>query len=216
MRDKLFGLYGISDYNLTPYTKIFDYLESAIDGGLQIFQFRDKIHNDKEIEGLIKDLQLFCREKNILFILNDRYKLAIKMQLDGVHLGREELQCFSTIRKNFQGIIGVSCYASLESALYYQSLGADYVAFGSFFQSPTKPNATLAPAALLKSAKQKCDIPICVIGGIAPDNVHLLREADMIAVISGLWQKRTSSLQAQDSHDFVRHNAEKLISLWRS
>lgn len=213
MRSELFGLYGISDCILTPYAEIFDYLESAIRGGLRIFQLRDKIHSDEEIEGFARELQEFCREKGILFILNDRYNLALKIQSDGLHLGREELDSFCGLRKDFHGIIGVSCYANIESALYYQSLGADYVAFGSFFHSYTKPNATAAPLTLLKHAKEMCKIPLCAIGGIAPDNVSLLQDADMIAVISSLWQNNMP-LHSLESHDFVRFNAERLVSLW--
>ncbi|STQ86054.1 thiamine phosphate synthase [Helicobacter muridarum] len=213
--NRLYGLYGISDCKLTPYVNIFQYLESAISGGLRIFQLRDKIHSDNDIEGLARELQDFCHSKDVLFIINDRYKLALKINADGIHLGRDELDCFQDLRNSFSGIIGISCYASIESAMYYEDLGADYVAFGAFFPSHTKPNATTAPVTLLKEAKVKCKIPICAIGGINVSNVGLLRDADMIAVISSLWSNDNLSLPCESSN-FIRYNASSLLLAWKS
>lgn len=214
--NRLYGLYGISDYKLTPYTNILQYLESAVSGGLRIFQLRDKIHSDKDIEGLARELQDFCHSKDVLFVINDRYELALKINADGIHLGRDELDCFQDLRNSFNGIIGISCYASIESAMHYEDLGANYVAFGAFFPSLTKPNAITAPITLLKEAKTKCKIPICAIGGINVGNVGLLGDADMIAVISSLWSNDNLNLACIESSNFIRYNANNLLLAWKS
>ncbi|RDU67514.1 thiamine phosphate synthase [Helicobacter didelphidarum] len=226
----LYGLYGISDTKLTPKHKIFDFLQEAIDGGMRIFQYRDKDSKDSEIIGLVSELQDFCAKKDVLFVLNDRYELAIKLGVDGLHLGQDELGDFITIRKAFSGIIGVSCYNDISSALKYEKMGVDYVAFGAFFSSPTKPQANLCPLKILEHAKEKIHIPICCIGGISPENANLLRQSDMIAVISSLWNKQDSYIEScRDSHtridivskqDIFDTNREKkeqeedLKSLW--
>ena len=197
------GLYGISDNALTPKDSIFSKLDSAISGGLRIFQYRDKDGSDEEIESLVLELQKFCREKNVLFVLNDRYQLGIKLGVDAIHLGREDIDNFSYIRKSFSGFIGISCYDSISLALKYQDSGADYVAFGAIFPSPTKPSAEHCDISVLSKAREKLKIPICAIGGINVDNARLL-ECDMIAVISSLW-----------SGD-VCENAKKLIESWQS
>jgi thiamine-phosphate pyrophosphorylase len=87
-------------------------------------------------------------------------------------------------------IIGVSCYGDISRAIQMQRQGADYVAFGSFFPSKTKPQAEVVSPMVLMSAKDMLDIPICAIGGITDHNAKDLVDmgADMVAVISDLWQ----------------------------
>ena len=184
---RLQGLYGISDTKLTPTKTLIAQLQKAIQGGLKIFQYRDKDSKDSEIIGLVGELQALCNENNVLFVLNDRYELAIKLGVSGLHLGRDEVSQLLDIRESFKGIIGVSCYDSIELAQRYESAKVDYVAFGSLFPSPTKKDAKPCPLSVLKEAKNTLKIPICGIGGICVDNVSLLKECDMIAVISSLW-----------------------------
>ena len=184
---RLKGLYGISDTKLTPTKTLIAQLQKAIQGGLKIFQYRDKDSKDSEIIGLVGELQALCNENNVLFVLNDRYELAIKLGVSGLHLGRDEVSQLLDIRESFKGIIGVSCYDSIELAQRYESAKVDYVAFGSLFPSPTKRDAKPCPLSVIVEAKHKLKIPICGIGGICVDNVSLLKECDMIAVISSLW-----------------------------
>ena len=184
---RLQGLYGISDTKLTPTKTLIAQLQKAIQGGLKIFQYRDKDSKDSEIIGLVGELQALCNENNVLFVLNDRYELAIKLGVSGLHLGRDEVSQLLDIRESFKGIIGVSCYDSIELAQRYESAKVDYVAFGSLFLSPTKRDAKPCPLSVIVEAKHKLKIPICGIGGICVDNVSLLKECDMIAVISSLW-----------------------------
>ncbi|MDY5823173.1 MAG: thiamine phosphate synthase [Helicobacter sp.] len=184
---RLKGLYGISDTKLTPTKTLIAQLQKAIQGGLKIFQYRDKDSKDSEIIGLVGELQALCNENNVLFVLNDRYELAIKLGVSGLHLGKDEVSQLLDIRESFKGIIGVSCYDSIELAQRYESAKVDYVAFGSLFPSPTKRDAKPCPLSVIVEAKHKLKIPICGIGGICVDNVSLLKECDMIAVISSLW-----------------------------
>ena len=99
------------------------------------------------------ELQALCNENNVLFVLNDRYELAIKLGVSGLHLGRDEVSQLLDIRESFKGIIGVSCYDSIELAQRYESAKVDYVAFGSLFPSPTKRDAKPCPLSVLKEAK---------------------------------------------------------------
>ncbi|MCI7410238.1 MAG: thiamine phosphate synthase, partial [Helicobacter bilis] len=184
---RLQGLYGISDTKLTPTKTLIPQLQKAIQGGLKIFQYRDKDSKDSEIIGFVGELQALCNENNVLFVLNDRYELAIKLGVSGLHLGKDEVSQLLDIRESFKGIIGVSCYDSIELAQRYENAGVDYVAFGSLFPSPTKRDAKPCALSVITEAKHKLKIPICGIGGICVDNVSLLKECDMIAVISSLW-----------------------------
>lgn len=186
-------LYVISDSILTPYNKICSMLELAIESGIDIFQFRDKQKSDNEILPLVLDLAKICNENDILFILNDRLNLALNLQdmgiNCGIHLGKDDLNIsFKTIRKKFKGTIGISCYGNINRALNYESLGADYVAFGSIFQSPTKKDSKVIGFEILKEAKERLRIPICAIGGINANNVSKVKNADFIALISSIWK----------------------------
>ena len=88
-----------------------------------------------------------------------------------------------------QAIIGVSCYNQLNNAQRAIAQGADYVAFGRFFPSKTKPDAIQADLQLLEQASQQLNVPIVAIGGIKRDNAQELikRGADAIAVINDLF-----------------------------
>ena len=117
-----------------------------------------------------------------------RYELQVGAR--GVHLGQQDSSI--TEARNLLGadsIIGVTCHDSVEQALRAQDEGADYVAFGRFFPSRTKPDAPPADIAVLTTARQQLDIPTVAIGGVNADNGALLRDAgaDMLAVIDGLF-----------------------------
>ncbi len=210
---RLYGLYGISDTKLTPHNTLMQQLQKAIDGGLRIFQYRDKDSKDSEIAGFVGELEAMCVAQQVLFILNDRYELAIKLGVSGLHLGRDEVATLQDIRQSFQGIIGVSCYDSIPMAIRFATLGIDYVAFGAVFTSPTKTNATPCPLHIIQDAKQHIHIPICAIGGIHMHNVSKLPSCDMIAVISSLWNPPAKPTQ---NFDFITDNASNLITAWRN
>lgn len=189
MLKKLKGLYVISDDNLTPQNTILKQIEEALKGGAKIIQLRDKVSADKDLEELILNLEKLCKKYKALFMLNDRIELAIKLNCSGLHIGQSDYDKVQEVRKNFKGILGISCYADINTAKKMQDLGADYVAFGSFFPSPTKPKAKVVKKEVIKKAKEALNIPVCVIGGITSENYEqlTLNKADMIAVISDIW-----------------------------
>ena len=127
-----------------------------------------------------------------------------------MHLGKDD-GAIAQARERFKGILGASSYADLQRAKDLESLGVDYVAFGAFFSSLTKPNAPLAPLEILESAKASLNIPICAIGGISTQNIHLLKNANMCAVISALWQYKIQDSPLEIKCQNIYHNALALI-----
>jgi len=123
-------------------------------------------------------------------IVNDDPRLAWDIGADGVHLGQDDPP-YEEARALLgpEATLGVSCYNSLDRAVSAQRIGADYVAFGRFFPSKTKPRAKQAPLALLREARRQLSIPIVAIGGITPENGSALIEAgaDRVAVIEGVF-----------------------------
>ena len=204
---KLKGLYVISDDTLTPDETLLEQLEQALLGGASIVQLRDKKNSDDIIREKIKKVQKLCKEHDALFVLNDKIDLAIDLECDGLHIGKSDHERFSEIRKNFKGVIGVSCYGDVAMAKDFEKRGADYVAFGSFFTSPTKPNSNIIALDILQDAQIKLSIPVCAIGGIHTQNIEDVMEfhPDMVSVIHDIWTatdiKSQSSLYAsQFSH----------------
>jgi len=196
---KLKGLYAITDTAPTPEQSLLDKVKAAISGGAGIIQLRAKEKTDRELLDIARNLCLLCKEMGSVFIVNDRVELAQRVSAHGVHIGKEDTD-LSTVRRMLpRKIIGVSCYNSLDAAVEMEKKGADYVAFGSLFPSPTKPEAVHAPLSLLKVAKKRLTVPICAIGGITPENTAQVVEAGaaMVAVISGLWCADDIFSQAQ-------------------
>ncbi len=183
------GLYAISDERLTPHHTIFDQAEAALQAGVTILQYRNKSGTDSEVTPVCIELQRICREHGALFIINDRPHVARAIKADGLHVGIEDMQ-FSQARKTFpRGIIGVSCYGSIDRARSAQDAGADYVAFGSFFPSLTKPSSAVVPMTVLSQAKKTLAIPVCAIGGINLANLHEItaHDPDMISMVSAVF-----------------------------
>ncbi|CAA6813926.1 MAG: Thiamin-phosphate pyrophosphorylase (EC [uncultured Sulfurovum sp.] len=189
----------ISDDTLTPKSSILTQVQQALEGGAKIVQLRNKTDNDDEIRNLSQQLQVLCMTYDALFVLNDKIDIAIELGVDGLHIGKSDHHRFKEIRENFKGVIGVSCYGDLSLAKEMQNMGADYVAFGSFYASPTKPNANIVPLAILSEAKAKLTIPVCAIGGISLENIHEVMEEqpDMVSLVSDIWNAREISEQSK-------------------
>jgi thiamine-phosphate pyrophosphorylase len=196
-RKRLKGLYVITDDKLTPDETIYTQVREALEGGASIVQLRDKISDDEQIKQKAIKLQNLCKEFDALFVLNDKVELAIDIGCDGLHIGKSDHERFAYIRDNFKGIIGVSCYGDIDLAKEFEIKGADYVAFGSFFRSPTKPNSNIVPLDILSKAREVLNIPVCAIGGINSENILdvMDQEPDMVSLISDIW--RSDSIKDQ-------------------
>ncbi len=197
---RLRGLYAITDETLIPESTFAATVAQALRGGAAIIQYRDKSGNETKRYEQASALRGLCTEYNACLIINDDIQLAKAVEADGVHLGEDDV----SIGKARQllgddAIIGVSCYNQLQRAIEARDCGADYVAFGAMFTSPTKPNARSAGCELLSEAKSRLDIPLCAIGGIDKSNVQRVIDcgADMTALISGLFSAADICLTAE-------------------
>ena len=184
------GLYVITDNSLIPEGDLVECVAQAIDGGAAVIQYREKHRPWEDRCREAATLATLCRHRGIPLIINDDIELARATGADGVHLGREDI-AISQARKRLgpQAIIGISCYNRLDRALQASQEGADYVAFGRFYPSVSKPDAVRARPALLEQAREMIDLPVVAIGGITPGNAGELRKAgaDLLAVIHGVF-----------------------------
>jgi thiamine-phosphate pyrophosphorylase len=191
MISKLHGLYPVSESSLIYYDSLPSALELMFEGGVTIFQLRDKSQDKSHLLSVCKEIRRICNQYGALFIIDDDVEFAINIDADGVHLGEHDMTIEMARAKLGNGkIIGASCYGSIERALQMQAAGADYAAFGAFFASKTKPLAPTVERGILEEAKKALNIPICAIGGITDTNASELtsKGADMVAVITDIWQ----------------------------
>jgi thiamine-phosphate pyrophosphorylase len=184
------GLYAITDSHLTGEVPIETAVEQAIRGGARVIQYRDKQAERGTRETTARRLAGLCRSHGIPLIINDDIGLAARSGASGVHLGRSDSPLLEA-RKQLgpAAIIGISCYNNLDRARAAVAGGADYVAFGRFFPSASKPDAVPAAPGLLIRARDLLEVPLVAIGGITPDNGAALLEAgaDLLAAIEGVF-----------------------------
>lgn len=153
-------------------------------------QLRLKDLPDAEILRAGEILMPIVQSANAAFIVNDRADLAKRLGADGVHVGQEDTP-YAEARALMgpKGIVGVTCHDSRHLAMEAAEAGADYVAFGAFFETSTKQAKTKADPAILTWWQEMMTAPCVAIGGITPDNGRVLVEAgaDFLAVSSGVW-----------------------------
>jgi thiamine-phosphate pyrophosphorylase len=184
------GLYAITLDSEGDIFRLRAQVGAAISGGARIIQYRDKSVDHRHRRQAANVLRGLCRSTDTALIINDDVELAAEVGADGVHIGCEDAPLRAArAQLGPRSIIGVSCYNELHLALAAQSGGADYVAFGSFFTSPTKPSTVQAAPELLHRARPQITLPIVAIGGITPENGGTLiaAGADMLAAISGVF-----------------------------
>jgi thiamine-phosphate pyrophosphorylase len=154
-----------------------------------LVQYRNKAADATLRHEQARALREACREAGVPLVVNDDVALAHAIGADGVHLGGDDTGIAAgRARLGAGAIIGASCYDDLARAADAAAAGADYLAFGAFFPSPTKPAARHATPALLRDAA-RFGLPRVAIGGITPDNaaVPVAAGADLVAVISGVY-----------------------------
>lgn len=191
------GLYAITSAELCEdLARLLPAVAAALRGGAVLIQYRDKRSPPAaRLANAAAALRL-CHEHGARFIVNDDTALAAAIGADGVHLGASDGSLAEArARLGPAALIGASCGPSLARAQAAIAAGASYVAFGRFFDSRTKPDAPQATLELLGEARATLAVPICVIGGVTPDNASALikRGAHWVAAVEGVFGSGTPS-----------------------
>lgn len=195
---RLRGLYAITPDDADT-TRLLAKVATVLWGKPALLQYRNKSAPPALQQEQALALAGLCRDAGVPLIINDNAKLALRVGAAGVHLGADDgavVDARATLGPN--SMIGVSCYGNLSLANQAVGAGADYVAFGSVFESPTKPNAANIGLDLLVEARRTLRTPICAIGGIRRGNAGQLVALgiDLVAVISDLFDDPQPGLAA--------------------
>jgi thiamine-phosphate pyrophosphorylase len=170
-----------------------DGLKAALEPGIAAaFQLRVKDVDEHELARLAEPLQRICADADVAFIVNDSMKLAKRLGADGVHLGQQDgdiREARALLGPSAQ--IGRTCHDSRHLAMEAGEAGADYVAFGAFYPTTTKPSEYHPEPPILSWWSALFEIPCVAIGGITPENGRPLIEAgaDFLAVCQSVWAK---------------------------
>ena len=200
---RLRGLYAITPE--TPDTEaLVARTTAALEGGAALVQYRAKNAGSELATAQARRLRAVCRAYAAPFIVNDSLALALAVEADGLHLGRDDGDVRAARAALPGRLLGVSCYADPALARHAAREGADYIGIGSVFASATKPGAPRAALEVLAAARAAGGIPVAAIGGITQANAALAvaAGADMLAVISALFDAPDVRAAARD---FARH-----------
>jgi thiamine-phosphate pyrophosphorylase len=184
------GVYAITP-DIDDLDVLLNLIRAALDGGIRLIQYRNKCSSSSKRADMAEAINELVAAHHAYLIINDDVALAKVIGAAGVHVGKDD-ESLARAREILgpEKIIGVSCYDQLSTALEMQRCGADYVAFGSFFKSSSKPSAKIVPADILLDASAcGLDIPVVAIGGITLENAPDLldRGANMLAIINGIF-----------------------------
>ena len=189
MKRRLAGLYAITPDE--PRTGILIVkVGQALSGGASVVQYRNKTAGSELRREQAHALVALCRAAGTPLIVNDDIELALALDADGVHLGADDGDLAEARARLPRGkLLGASCYDRIESARAAVQAGVDYVAFGSVFDSGTKPDAVRAPLAIFADARRSIALPLVAIGGITLENAAQVfaAGADAVAVISAVF-----------------------------
>ena len=166
-------------YAITPDQQdrdlLFSMVEQALQGGIALLQYRDKISSAEEMLLRANALHELCLKYQTPLIINDSPELALACHAEGVHLGQGDSSIeYARDLLGKKAIIGITCHHQLDLAMQAEKGGANYIAFGRFYNSTTKPGAALATLELLESAIKQLSLPIVAIGGINQTNCQPL------------------------------------------
>lgn len=184
------GLYAITAPGDATPEALARQVEQALRGGARLVQYRDKHTAAATRKTRASALLALCRRHGVALVINDDVELAATLGAHGVHLGGEDMAIAAARRRlGPHALIGASCYNRLEHAHAAVAGGADYVAFGRFFASQSKPAALPADLSLLARARRDLPVPVVAIGGITPANgaALLAAGANLLAAIHGVF-----------------------------
>jgi thiamine-phosphate pyrophosphorylase len=185
---RLRGLYVIVDTAALGGRGHVEVAGQAIRGGARVIQLRDKSLGKKGLLAVARAMRNLCAENDVLFIVNDYLDIALAVEADGLHVGQGDLPVKVARRLlPIDKILGGSASTVAEAAAA-QTEGADYIAVGAMYPTPSKTEARVVGPARLKQVRQAVNLPLVAIGGINHENLGrvLAAGADAVAVISAV------------------------------
>lgn len=202
-------LYAVTDRHWLDGRRLVDVVRESLDGGVTMVQLREKTLDEANFFAEAKELQALCRERGVLFLVNDNVEIAREMDADGVHVGQSDMEA-QDVRALLgpDKILGVSAH-TVEQAILAEKHGADYLGVGAVFPTGSKDDADDVSYETLKAICAAVSIPVVAIGGIAQSNVEQLAGSGIcgVAVISAIYAAKDIQKASAD----LRLATEKML-----
>jgi thiamine-phosphate pyrophosphorylase len=208
---KIHGLYVILDSGILNGRSHLEAAEQVIRAGVKVIQLRDKTLPKKQLLSLAEKLQALCRQKDVLFIINDYLDIALAVRADGLHIGQDDFPFEVARRLLFpEMLLGCSVRTAAE-AIEAEAAGADYVAVGAVYPTNTKDDIDVVGVERLREVKKVAKTPLVAIGGINKNNALETQQAgaDSLCVISAVLNAADMTLAARQIMDIVEEKDEK-------
>lgn len=182
------GIYFIADSGVLPDDRLVPVTEAALRGGVVLVQLRAKGRERRDVARLGRDLLAVTRRAGVPLLINDLPDVAAQIRADGVHVGQEDVPVRDARALLGPGAIIGATTNTPEAVLRAQAEGADYVAVGAIFPSPTKPDAQGMSLPSARELSTLTDLPLCAIGGIREENIGELAELGpkLVCVVSAI------------------------------
>ena len=193
------SLYLITDSSVAP-EKMVETVKQAIEGGVTLVQLREKTGTTREMIDIATKLHEVTKLYGVPLIIDDRVDVALAIDAEGVHLGKEDMPI--DIARKIMGedkIIGATA-KTVEAALDAYNKGADYLGVGAIYPTTTKVKTVITSVDTLKSICSAVPIPVNAIGGLNKDNVQILQDVDIdgICVVSAIMKAEDAKKAAQE------------------
>ncbi len=203
-------LYAVTDRAWVGEQSLYEQVESALKGGANCIQLREKELNDEDFLAEALEIAALCKQYGVPFIINDHVDIAIQSKADGIHVGQEDMPVAQVREKvGNDMIIGVSV-SSPEEALEAVKNGANYLGVGAVFSTSTKLDVNILSKETLREICAAVDVPVVAIGGISKANISQLSGTgvDGVALVSAIF----SAENIEDECRLLRSLSEKMVN----
>ncbi|WP_338014983.1 thiamine phosphate synthase [Anaerococcus sp. mt242] len=199
------SLYLVTNRDKLSDEEFFDVIEKSLKGGVSLVQLREKTAPAREVIELAKKLKKLCHSYNVPLLVDDRVDIALAADLDGVHLGNDDMDV-ADARKILgdDKIIG-STAKNLEWAMAEEKKGADYLGVGAIFETKTHVKTTRTSVETLKEINDNIKIPTVAIGGLNYDNIDILKgsKAKGVSVVRAIMDSKNPYEDAKNLREKV-------------
>ena len=202
-------LYGIVDMGYTAPEQVEARTHALIDGGVRIIQLRAKGVEHPLVKAWAVAMQTICRERGVIFVLNDYPEMAAEIGADAVHVGQDGGSLADVRKIVGQGVLVGRSTHSLEQAMQARQEGADYIGFGPLFPTGTKPGRPSIGLDDIAAAQEAAgDMPMFCIGGINETTLPAVLQAGArrVVIVSWLLQQPDIAHAAQGSIQLIEQN----------
>ncbi|WP_296142981.1 thiamine phosphate synthase [uncultured Anaerococcus sp.] len=202
------SLYLVTNRDKLSDEEFFDVIEKSLKGGVSLVQLREKTAPAREVIELAKKLKKLCHSYNVPLLVDDRVDIALAADLDGVHLGNDDMDV-ADARKILgdDKIIG-STAKNLEWAMAEEKKGADYLGVGAIFETKTHVKTTRTSVETLKEINDNIKIPTVAIGGLNYDNIDMLKgsKAKGVSVVRAI-------MDSKNPYEDAKNLREKIVDV---